>query len=373
MTVLACGLCLGTVGCDKAESEASSPGTAPGVPVDVVLVRAQALRETVRGVGTLRACETVEVKPEIPGVIAAVHFSEGSEVEAGQPLFSIDQAKLAYQLTAREAARQAAQARLDNAKREFDRLRKLIEQGRATWDENSEAEALYRAAKAQVERAQAEVQLAQERLDDARLVAPFAGVISERFVDVGDYVKAGDHLATLYRVSQMEIAFTLPERYMGRAKSGQPVSVRVAAYPDRPFAGPVYFVSPEVDQATRDFLVKARLDNPEGLLKPGAFGTAVVTLEVHQDRPVVPEEALVATREGYVVFVVNDDVVRRRAVRVGLREAGLAEVREGLAPGERVVRAGQMNLFDGAKVQLVGDQAPPTQQDRRFAAEPDQE
>jgi len=332
MAVTFCGL----AGCDRTASQ--NPGSAQneGVPVEVAHVRAKTLRETIRGIGTLRAAETVEIKPEIDGFIRDIPFEEGGEVLEGQLLFSIDDRKLTHQLTASKAALEAARVRLADAKRRLDRMQELLERGSADQDELDETETESRAAAAEVSRMEAEVELDEARLDDASLMAPFDGIISERSVDVGDYVKAGDHLATLYRVSRMEIAFTVPERFMGRVQCQQNVMVRVSAYPDRQFDGEVYFVSPQVDESTRDFLVKA-----------------AVTLDVREGQPVIPEEALVATREGYMIFVVEDQAAKSRDVRIGLREMGWVEIREGLELGEQVVRLGQMNLSDGTRIRVV--------------------
>jgi membrane fusion protein (multidrug efflux system) len=342
-----------TAGCNRSESGNADPHPTEAVLVTVAEVRAQTLRETVRGIGTLRAAETVEIKPEIDGIIRAIHFEEGGQVQAGQLLFALDEDKLKHELAAGRAALRAARVRLADAERLFQRMQELVARNVANQDELDDTETAYLAAEAEVIRMEAEVELLQARLDDTRLRAPFDGVVSERHVDVGDYVKAGTHLATLYRIAQMEISFALPERFMGRVQPEQAVVIQVAAYADRDFAGQVYFVSPQVDETTRDFLVKATVDNPEGLLKPGAFGTAVVTLEVREQRPVVPEEALVATRAGYIVFVVEDQIARRRMIQIGLRAAGVVEIRAGLQLGERVVRAGQMKLSDGAPVRVA--------------------
>jgi len=347
------GVMLVMAGCGKESSDNPRARTDKSVPVDVAVVRLDTLRETVRGIGTLRAAETVEVKPEVNGIIRKIGFVEGGRVKKALVLFAIDDEKLKHQLEARKAALEAGRARLADAQRQFNRLQKLMQRAVATQDEFDQAQADFRAASAEVERMEAEVELSKEQLDDTHIRSPFDGVISERSVDVGDYVKVGDHLATLYRISQMEIAFSLPERFMGRVQNGQAVAATVSAFPDQRFQGKVYFVSPQVDESTRDFLVKAKVENPEGLLKPGAFGTAVVTLGVREKRPVIPEESLVATRKGYIVFVVEDHTAKRREVRIGLREAGKVEIREGLNPGERVVRAGQMNVSDGTPVRIV--------------------
>ena len=368
-------LLLGLMTCDRGDAPSSNSRSASagkGVPVEVALVRAETLRETVRGIGTLRAAETVEIKPEIDGIISDIHFHEGGEVQEEQLLFSIDDRKLKHQLAARRATLEMARIRLADAQRRFNRMRELVERNVADRDEFDQAETDFRAATAEVGRMKAEVELVQARLDDTRLCAPFDGTISERRVDAGDYVRAGDHLATVYRISQMEIAFTLPERFMGRVRSRQELAVRVSAYPDRRFEGEVYFVSPQVDESTRDFLVKATVKNPEGLLKPGAFGTAVVTLDVRERRLVIPEEALVATRMGYLVFVVEDQTARRRDVQIGLRQAGVVEIREWLEPGERVVRTGHMNLSDGTRVRLIEGNDELTEREHGSGTEPDE-
>ncbi|MGB2985955.1 MAG: efflux RND transporter periplasmic adaptor subunit [Phycisphaerae bacterium] len=368
---LAGALLCGVTACERAKSDNPASRQDEGVPVRTALVQPGTLRETVRGIGTLRAAETVEIKPEIDGIIREIHFEEGGAIEKDQLLFSIDDEKLKHQLASRRAALAAARVQLANAQRILKRVQVLTERSAADRDEFDQAQTDFRAADAEVDRMEAEVEWVQARLDDTRLRAPFDGVISECGVDVGDYVQAGDDLTTLYRISQMEIAFTLPERFMGQVRPPQAVAVRVSAYPDRDFNGQVYFVSPEVDESTRDFLVKATVKNPEGLLKPGAFGTAVVTLEVRERRAVIPEEALVATRGGYIIFVVEDQTARRREVRIGLRETGLVEIVEGIEPGERVVRAGHMNLSDGVRVRVVQGNDEQSKQAERSDVEPD--
>ncbi|MFH1747851.1 MAG: efflux RND transporter periplasmic adaptor subunit [Planctomycetota bacterium] len=353
---LAAASLAGLSACDSKEETNPTGPRKKSIPVRVAEVRWDTLRETVRGIGTLQAAETVEIKPEIDGLITEIHIAEGDAVEKGQILVSIDDEKLRRQLAAGKAALRAATVRRDEALREYRRIQNLFDRGIEIQDARDRTEATYLAADAEVARMEAEVQLLQARLDDTRILAPFDGVISEHSVDPGDYVKAGDYLATLHRISQMEVAFTVPERFMGRVKPAQPVAVTVTAFPEREFPGEVYFVSPQIDKTTRDFLVKARVENQDGLLKPGAFGTAVVTIDVHEQVPVVPEKALVATRTGYIVYVVNNHIARRHEVRIGLRETGKVEIRAGLEPGEKVVIEGQLNISDGAAVRLPGDE-----------------
>jgi membrane fusion protein (multidrug efflux system) len=252
--------------------------------------------------------------------------------------------------------------RADNAERRLARFQPLAETKAVSGDERDQVETELEAARAQVRELEADLERIRENLEDATITAAFAGAISEHHVDVGDFVDVGEHLATLYGIDPLEVAFTVSERFMGRIREGQQVTIRVDAFPDEPFTGEVHYVSPALAESTRDLLVKARIENAEGMLKPGAFASAVVTVETRADRPVVPERSLVATRTGYIVYVVEEGTARRREVKIGVREPGIVEVLEGVEVGERVVSKGHMNLSDGVPVMLEdrGGKAQPT-------------
>lgn len=313
------------------------------------------MAETVRGIGTLRALQTVELRPETAGRITHIRFEEGGSVAASDLLFELDTRKLERELMSRTAALQAAEARLENAERELARVERLFEQNVATEDARDQAATNLRAASAEVRRLESDVSLASERLADMRIRAPFDGMISDALVDEGDFVQAGALLGTLYQTDMLEIEFTVPERHSGRITAGQHVDLTVSAYPERTFAATTTFISPSVSDDTRDFLVKARLENRHTRLKPGTFATALLTVSERDDALVIPEEALIATREGYMVFVVNDeDRAERRSVEIGLRNPGMVEVTDGLERGDRVVRTGHMRVADGAPLSIAG-------------------
>lgn len=330
--------------------EADEAPERAAVPVEVSEVRPMTLRETVRGIGTLRAPAEVEISPEIAGRVRAVNFEEGGVVEAGDILVELEDEKLRSQLAARQAAVQAADVRLDNARRTFERQQRLMEQGVVTEEEFEGTQAELDSASADLERFEAERALLEQQLEDTIIRAPFAGAISEQFVDPGAYVAAGAALAHLYDMDPLELAFSVPERFLGRLQRGQTVEVSMAAYPERTFSGRVSFVSPAIDETTRTLSVKAEVPNPERRLSPGAFATAVVTVGERENQPVVPEESLVGTRTGFMVFVIEEGLAYSREVQTGLRRDGIVEIREGLQLGDRVVRSGHMRLEEGARV-----------------------
>jgi membrane fusion protein (multidrug efflux system) len=296
----------------------------------------------------------VELRPEIAGTVTHIHFHEGGRVAGGDLLFEMNTRKLEQELSARLAALEVTLARRENAERELKRIQRLFQRQVATEDARDRSATDLRAAEAEVNRLQSEVGLFRERIADARIRAPFGGRISDALVDIGDFVKSGDLLATLYQADELDIEFSLPERHSGRITLGQHVDITVTAYPDRIFTATTTFVSPSVSDQTRDFLVKARLTNPDTLLKPGTFATALLTVAERERAVVIPEESLIATREGYIVFLVGEDGrAHRREVQVGLRNPGLVEITEGLARGERVVRTGHMRVGDGSPLMVV--------------------
>ncbi len=359
------------VGCPEEENADGPQQQGPStVKVLVAPVVQDTLRETVQGIGTLRALARVELRPEVAGLVRGIHFEEGARVEADQRLFTIDDTKLQRQRAAREAAIELARVRLGLAQKTYERVEMLQERGSATPEEFDRAYAQLDEARAEINRLEAELALLDEQIADTTITAPFAGQIGEKNVDVGDFLSVGHMLATVYRMDPIEVSFGVPERFLGRIETGQTVDASLAAYPDKTFEGEVVYVSPAVDEATRSFTVKARLDNAAGLLRPGAFARAAITLDVHEARPVIPEEALVSTRAGFIVYVAEEGTAHRREVRIGLREPGRVEIREGLEPGVLVISKGHMNLSDGTAIEPVEEAA--ATGDKAGAAQPEQ-
>ncbi len=342
---------LAVAGLTACGEEQADAGDKQATPVRVVRVRADAIRETVTGIGSVQSIRHVELQAELAGTVTDVTFVEGDPVNSGEMVIRLDDDELVEERRTLLAAREAAVATRDKAKRVFDRVGDAYEQEAAAWDEFANARSDYQRAVAEVDRLDARIKVVEEQIEDTQVVSPLDGVISRAMVDVGDFVGLGEHLATVYQLQPIEVAFDLPERVLGRLAEDQTVTVTTPAFPDESFEGRVVFISPAVDVETRTFLVKAELPNENEQLKSGLFANASVTVDVREQRPIVPEEALVSTRTGYEVFVVEDGKAASRAVTIGLRRPGEVEIREGVAVGERVVTQGHMGLNDGDRVQ----------------------
>jgi membrane fusion protein, multidrug efflux system len=331
------------------------------VSVETFRVEGMDFPETLQGIGSLESSEAVIIRPEIAGTITDVPFEEGQQVSEGELLFVLRDEKLRQELQAQQAELQSARSSLEQARQTFERFSTLFEAGLISAEEHDQTRTDMETARAEVQRLSAQVALSEERLEDTRIRAPMDGAISESRVDPGDYVSVGEELAVLYTATALQVGFSVPEQGMGRVRPGQSVVVTVPAIPERRFNGQVIFVSPVVDVRTRTLHVKATVEDESGTLKPGAFAGVSVTVDVRSRRPAVPESALVAAREAYFIYLVDQDsIARSREIAIGLRRTGYVEIDQGIDIGDLVVSSGQMRLSDGDAVEVVAGPAPST-------------
>ena len=324
------------------------PGTGGGpgggggpVAVEVGKVQAARLTDDVQAVGSLRSRQGVMVRPEVSGRVARLGFQDGQRVRMGQLLVQLDDTLQAAQL--RQAEAQAGIARTN-----LQRGRELLAQGFVSQSSVDQSAAA-------LEVAEAQVALARAQLGRMRVLAPFDGTAGIGLVDVGDYLKDGADIVNLEDLAAMSVDFRAPERYVDRLRPGNRVEVAVDALPGRTFAGRVEALDSQVNADGRAVLVRARVDNPGALLRPGMFARVRVVFAVREGAVVVPEEAVVPLAGRPFVFRVADGpggqkVAQRVEARIGVRLPGQVEILEGLAPGETVVTAGQARLARGDNI-----------------------
>lgn len=320
-----------------------APEPAPlrgAIGVEAALAEPVSLVETVSAVGTLRAAESVVVKPEVAGRIRSIHFEGGAQVRRGDLLVALDAS-----IAAAEA--QQTRAELALARANHQRAADLAKQKFLSERARDEAAASLHVLEAKLE-------LAQARLAKASIRAPFAGVLGLRNVSPGDYVREGDELVTLEDVSQMKVDLRLPERYLGLLRRGQRLSVEFDAWPGRTFPATLEAIDVQVDANGRSVVVRGELPNPESLLRTGMFARVALTLGQRERAVIVPEEAVFAVGQDQYVFRIEQGRAERVRVRTGLRRDGRVEIVEGVRSGERVVTAGQLKLSpDGDEVRIV--------------------
>lgn len=311
-------------------------GGRPAMPVEVAVAKVDTVRDEISATGQIEAIQSIELRPEVEGRIVAILFREGQEVREGTPLLQIDSTELSAQV-----AQLAAQR--DLAQQDLARTRELIAQNAASPADLERAEAAARSADAQY-------RLQHTRLARTTVRAPFAGVLGQRFVSLGDYVTTSSRLVTLQTVNPMRASFQVPERFARDLKRGQEVQFRVGAISGRSFAGEVDFVDPVVQLPGRTILVKAHVPNPQRLLQAGMFIEAHLVTAVRPQAIVIPEDAVVPVQGANFVWVVSDGKANRRQVGLGVRTPGFVEVKSGVDAGEQVVVGGLELLYPDAAV-----------------------
>jgi membrane fusion protein (multidrug efflux system) len=328
----------------RSAGDASTAQAERAVPVEIALVGTEDVDVTVAAVGTLEAEQSVKVQPKRAGRVVELAMAEGVWVTAGTALARLDARDLRARLDQTRAAETEAEIRVANASRQFERTRQLREQGIAAVQQYDDLKAELDRAAASLEVAHANRAFAEAELAETVILAPFDGVLGRQLVDVGAFVKDGDTLTSIVDADPVEIVFAVPERHAPEIKNGQDVAVAVASYAGRAFPGKVTFIAPEVDPVNRTVIVKAVLPNADLALRPGQFATVALTLAHHADAAVVPEEAIVPSGDQTYVYVVEDGKAHARAVTLGVRLPGRAEVTSGVPAGARVVRLGHEKL-----------------------------
>jgi len=312
----------------------------PETAVFVTQARLATIEDRIEALGTLRANESVELTTAVTETVTALHFDDGDRVSAGQLLLEMTSSEEHAQL-------QEARATVDEAQRQYQRIRSLQEKQTA-------AESLLDQRKREWDTGRARLAAIESRLADRLLHAPFAGVLGLRKVSVGALLEPGDVITTLDDDSVMKLDFPVPAIYLGALVPELQITATTRAWEGQRFTGQVKSIDSRVDPVTRTVIVRALLPNPEHTLRPGML-MQVELLNRQREAIVIPEECLVPQGDRQFVFVVDpaaDNSVEQRAVRIGTRRPGEAEVVDGLAVGELVITDGTLKVRAGSKVAI---------------------
>lgn len=325
----------------------------PPTAVSAAEAKSEVVPNLLTAVGGLAAVHQVDVSADVNGRVTEIKFEPGTHVDAGTPLVQFFDMPEQGDLANYKAQATVAQLSLDRAKqlasRQFG--------PQATVDN---AQAAYDQALAGIAKTEAVISQKLVR-------APFSGDLGVRKVEVGQYLTAGTAIVSLTDLSELWANFTVTEKDSGNLKVGQPVRLKVDAYPGRTFDGKITTIEPQVAADTRNIRVQATVANPEKILKPGMFVTTTVVLPAKPAVITVPETAVDYTLYGDSVFVITEKKEEdgktslsavRTFVQTGSRVDGRVEIIKGVKVGDKVVAVGQLKLQSGAPVAISTDPAP---------------
>jgi membrane fusion protein, multidrug efflux system len=377
-------------GCSKTETAQARGRDTAVKPVKVEEVRQETVRRAVEVVGTLAAVDQVTVSSETEGKVSRILADLGDRVTAGQALIQLDNEKQQYNFDQQKAALaralaqygatdpqhlpdiektpdvQKASADLQQAKQSFERASELFKRTlvpRQTLDDAETAlqskKASYDASlqtaknlRASIQASEATMKLADRQFRDTQIRAPFDGYIEKRLVNLGELVKAQMPVIAVVRLDPLKVVAEIPEKMAPWIKDGQPVELHVDAYPQRAFEGKVSRISPAVNTATRAFPFEALVPNRDAVLKPGTFARVHIESGREDQVLTLPYGALQYRYGVNRVFVVDNDKLTVRELKVGDRLGERIEILAGVKAGDRVAVTDVEKLVDGAKVSV---------------------
>ncbi|SDT35507.1 membrane fusion protein, multidrug efflux system [Pseudomonas asplenii] len=318
--------------------------TLPPMPVSTLRAEPRGVAEQLQAVGSLQAVREVLLAPDTSGRVTAINFEAGQTVKEGAVLIQLYDAP-------EQADRAAAAAKADFTQLQLRRSQELTPTG-------AEPRELLEQRKAEAAQAAAAVRQLDARIQQKSIRAPFSGQLGIRRVNPGQYLNAGEVIATLTQLDPLYVNFMLPQQDLPKLTQGALVQVTVDAAPDQVFTGRINSIEPRIDGETRNVAVQALLSNDDRLLKSGMYATVRLTLPATTDSIVLPLTAIQTSASGDGVVLVQDADAQGigKAVAVPVitgRQLGEdVVVTEGVKAGDIVVMAGQNRLPPGAMVKI---------------------
>ncbi|MCB1644657.1 MAG: efflux RND transporter periplasmic adaptor subunit [Pseudomonadales bacterium] len=312
--------------------------------VETVPASISTIVDKIEAIGTTQANESVQLTAKVTDTVRRVNFEDGMYVEEGFILVELTNSEETAQLT-------EAQATVDEATRQFNRVRNLVAQKLAS-------ETQIDVERARMQTAEARLEAIVARLDDRLIRAPFSGSLGFRNISAGTLLTPTTVVTTLDDISTIKLDFAVPENVLASLRQGQEVIAESAAYPGLQFTGTVATINSRVDPVTRSVMVRAMLPNDERKLRPGML----LTVSLVQDRVTaltIPEEAIVPIQNRQYVYTVDEDGNAQRVeITTNRRRPGLVEVTSGLQAGDEVITRGVIKVTPGTPVIRKGERQP---------------
>ena len=324
-------------------------GDASQVPVEVSPATVETIRERVLGSGLLEPAREVLISARIEGEVEQLLVEEGDSIAADAPFCAIDEEPL-------RLAAEVARIERDQTKLAYDRLKSLGDDGRTITPQELEE------ARFAMERAAANHSRAALDLAHARPTAPFAGVVIDRAVELGQSVRPGDPLFTIADFEPLRLRLSLPESAVGPIVVGQVAELRSDREGPVLTRGSVERISPVVDRESLTIEVVCSFEFAKGSVRPGSFAHVDIITKTEEDVVLVPRRAVIDRDGETIVYRIVDGRAHRAVVLTGYEDESVVQIREGVAAGDRVATEGVRELRDGADVEIYRDVgAPPTE------------
>ncbi len=334
-TALVCVFLLGA--CQQRDSVDEEE--TPPVPVETTTPVRGDVDATYTGTAPIEAYAEANVIAKVEGEVRQILVEEGDTVAKNQILARLDGDRLRLELT-------ESRARLRKMQRDFERNQELTESGLIS-------EGDFEKIKFDLEALQASYNLASLELDYTQIRAPIDGVVSERFIKIGNTIKTGDPIFRVTGLDPLVAYLHVPEREYRQIAAGQSVGIQIDALAGDPIMANVTRISPIVDPATGTFKITIEISNEQRRIKPGMFGRMAITYDRHENALQIPRSAIIESATSTSVLVEEDGIAIRKAVQTGYSFNGMIEITDGLADGDNVITVGHVGLKRDSKVNVI--------------------
>lgn len=351
-TSLALALMFGPAACNRSEANEQTDVRAeePSRALTTATLKSLPMPRELVLTGTLVADRQSDLAANANGRVLSTHVERGQRVAAGEVIARLDARLAQYSAKAAAAQSKVARAQLELASLECERADRLLASGTISKTEYDRTKSQCATSKSSVSAADSQAALASVQAGDAVVKAPFAGIIGERFVDVGEYVLPSTRVVSLFSVDPIRVSVAVPEAEVANIAVGQTVKFNVSGLGERTFEAEVKYLSPALREATRDLVVEAVAPNADGLLRPGMFATVhIATADVPS--LTVPEAAIVRVEGRAMVWTAREGRAVAQFVRLGSSRDGVVSVLSGLADADSVVVDPPADLVDGTKLE----------------------
>jgi membrane fusion protein (multidrug efflux system) len=326
---------------NKFSTLAGTDFTPPPITIAAATSQSAIWPAELEAVGTIRAARGVELSAETSGEVIAIRVQSGDQVKAGQPILTLNDSMERANLKRQEANLKLA--------------RLLYERDSSLVKKKSIPQSQYDRSQADLDSAIAQLAETDARLDNKSIVAPFGGTTGIIKVKVGDYIESGTPITNLQDLSELEIDFSVPDRYVSNLRPGLEIAVHVAAFPEQEFHATLTALDARVDTGTRNLMLRATLTDSKGLL-PGMFARMIIDLDQPTRVVTVPETAVSYSLHGNTVYVLTQSkgqtTANPRVVKTGATRDGQIAITDGLLSSEWVVTVGQNKLYRDARVTI---------------------
>jgi RND family efflux transporter MFP subunit len=303
--------------------------------------------------GTLVAERTAQIRAEVPGSVIEVHHDPGARVAAGTSLAKIDDRAINDLFLSARSGFTAAQTAADMAARELTRSTTLHAAGAISERDLENARRADLGARSMLDDARARLSAAQKQLDATNVLAPYAGIVADRFVNPGDVVAPGSPLFTVVDPATMRLEAAVPANQLGAVRIGAPVRFGVTGYPGRTFEGRISSINPSADPQTRQVRLFVRIPNAGAQLVAGLFAEGRVASE-SRETLTVPELAVDVRGLSPTVMRLKNGVTERVEVTIGDRDNATerVEITAGLTAGDTVLVGAALGISPGTKLRV---------------------